>query len=95
MIGEQTNRSQIVSSEPEEVSSVYSYLEESALKRHLKIRIHKNLVEQDDDWLYIPVYLDAGEDIVDRARYLQDVEDDWRNQEPEPYWQLLLIPAAN
>ncbi len=78
----------------QELDTIYDFLEKQAKRRDVEIFIHRN-IRQSDDWLYIPVYVNAGEDIVDRARCLQDIEDDWRNQEPEPYWQLMLIPAAN
>lgn len=41
------------------------------------------------------VYLEGSLDITDRASALQEVEDAWNNQSPEPEIQVVLRPVAN
>ena len=73
---------------------VYQWLEAHAKQMRLKAKFYRNLARQDHNWIYLPVFVE-GADVVEKAAKLQRLEDAWRNQEPEPYWQLLLIPAAN
>ncbi len=78
----------------ENEEAVYKWLRNAAKRRHIDARIHTELVKQDRNWLYIPVYVE-GSDAAEKALILQKLEDAWRNRKPEPYWQLLLIPTAH
>ena len=78
----------------EEPEEVYRWLLRAAKRRHIEATFHLDRVKQVQNWLYIPVYV-SGEDVLDKVTKLQRIEDAWRNQHPEPYWQLMLIPAAN
>lgn len=73
---------------------VFDWLKHEAQRLKIEAKFYTNLVKVDKNWLYLPVYVD-GEDAFDRATILQELEEAWRNQQPEPYWELLLIPAAN
>jgi len=80
-------------SDHEDVEEVYKWLEETAERMGLGAKLYTQRATQNHNWIYLPVYV-PGDDIFDMADKLQKLEDEWRNQEPEPYWELLLIPAA-
>lgn len=79
---------------PNQQEEILGWLESRADSTGLNARFHRNLVREEDNWLYVPVNA-PGESIVDMANKLQELEDKWRDQEPEPDWQVLLIPAAD
>ena len=74
---------------------IYEWLEREAKKRRIHALFHKELARQDNGFLSIPVYIQDVLDAYDKASRLQELEDAWNNQEPEPSYQLLLVPAAN
>ena len=72
---------------------VYEWLELEAKRQHIEAKLYPSLVRRDENWLYVPVYIEGG-DLFEKAEALHNLEEAWRIQDPEPYWQLLLIPAA-
>ena len=59
----------------------------------LEANVHANLVRQDNDWLYVPVYV-ALCDAYRKAEILQEIEDAWKEQKVAPGTHLLLMPAS-
>lgn len=76
---------------PEEV---YEWLRKEAGARQITATVHSSSAKEEGGWLYVPVYVPGDLDAYDKASLLQELEDAWNHQEPEPDWQLLLIPAA-
>ena len=59
----------------------------------LRGRIHNDLIRQDAEWYYVPIYVDMG-DVYDKATTLQQIEEDWETEAVQPGHNLLLIPAV-
>ena len=72
---------------------VYKWLELEAKRQHVEAKLYPSLVRRDENWLYLPVYIEGG-DLFEKAEVLYNLEEAWRVNKPDPYWQLLLIPAA-
>lgn len=76
------------------MNQLLQWLDAELEKRNLKARVHSSLIRQDGQWYYVPVYVDIR-DAYDKATILQEIEDDWEEQQVQPGQNLLLIPAAN
>ena len=70
------------------------WLDAQFQSRHVDARVHRDLIRQDNNWYYVPVYVDMR-DAYDKATLLQQIEDDWQQQQPLQGGNLLLVPAAN
>jgi hypothetical protein len=75
-----------------EPAEVYEWLRDRAAQTNVNAVFHTHLARTDHNWIYLPVSVKGG-DIFDKAQLLQQLEDAWRNQATEPYWELLLIPT--
>ena len=75
------------------LSTVGHWLDQAAVKRGLIASFQH--VRTDSDWLHFAVQLSNVSDLSDRARILQEIEDEWDAHKPHSKWKLLLIPAAN
>lgn len=73
---------------------VYEWLRAETERRGLDITLYTNAASQENRFLIVPTYLVGGMDAYDIAAELQDLEDAWNDQEPRPYWLLILRPAA-
>ena len=77
-----------------EHEAIYEWLRNKARELHIEAKFHTERVKQYQNWLYIPSFVE-GDNALIKANALQAIEDAWRNQEPEPKWEMLLIPTAN
>ena len=59
-----------------------------------KAHVHDDLVREDGDYLYIYVHV-PDKDAFEVARFLQNIEDKWNDQEPELHPRLLLVPTKD
>ena len=69
------------------------WLEKALAKRPYASKVHKQVIREDGDWYYVPVYVDM-KNAYDKATLLQEIEDEWEEQAVQPGRNLLLIPAA-
>ena len=80
--------------QPELEQSVLKWLIAEANRQGIAREISPTLVKRDGQWLHIAVGMPGLTDVLLRAGALQALEDAWDEQEPRPYWKLLLIPAT-
>lgn len=73
---------------------VLNWFRDQVAQSGQKAHIHDHLVREDGDYLYLPVHV-PDKDAFGVARYLQEIEDKWNDQEPEPYPRLLLVPTKD
>lgn len=77
-----------------EKSRLFSWLAEQAEKRHISLNVYQDLARTEGNYLYIPVFVDNKRwGAVKKAHFLQQVEDGWNYQKPEPVVKVLLIPT--
>lgn len=77
------------------LEEVYEWLQEEAERQHLKAKFYTNSAEiRNDRLIVLPVYLDEITDAYDFAHKLQELENAWNDQEPDPGWSLFIRPAS-
>jgi hypothetical protein len=77
------------------LNQVNEWLDDVAAQRGMKGVFHAKYIRTDGKWLHFAVKLTDVGDSADRAKILQEIEDEWDALEPHSDWKLLLIPAAN
>ena len=82
-------------------NSFVDWLKQAFHQRHALVTIYDRRIKQDGLYYSIPIHVesvpteDAEEpDAYDIASILQEVEDAWNLQDPQPKERLLLIPAG-
>ena len=78
----------------ESVTEVSKWLTEAARLSGLSEKFHATYVRTDNDYLYFAANLTSSSDPFERAKVLQQLENEWEAQHPNSFWRLLLIPSA-
>ena len=77
------------------LEEVYEWLREEAERQQLNPRFYTQYANiRNDRLIVLPVYLDGITDAYDFAHKLQELENAWNEQEPDPGWSLILRPAS-
>lgn len=75
--------------------AVEAFLRERVAERGMSARFLFDQALMEGRWLRLLVYVEGDQyDAYDRASLLQDLEDAWNDQEPQPEPRLWLIPAG-
>lgn len=73
---------------------LYAFLARRASLRETDVTFLTDRVTRRERFVTVPAAVTSGtDDACDRASLLQDLEDDWNNQEPAPGLVLTLQPA--
>lgn len=74
---------------------IYQWLERRAHALGIQVKLNFDGAKLEKERLYLPAYIENGGNAYERAAKLQDLEDSWNHQEPQPEPQIFLAPARN
>ena len=73
---------------------IIEFLKSKVSQKQLPVQFVEEDVRLQHNWVYLHALVRNEESASKKAQILQDLEDEWNDQEPEPANLLLLIPAA-
>ncbi len=72
---------------------IYNWLNKQAKKLDIQASLLTHKANMLKGRLYVPVYIENSTDAYDNSGKLQELEDTWNYQEPEPSLKVFLLPT--
>lgn len=85
----------ITASKPESREQIYGWLNKQAEHLGFQASVLTHQAHMRNGRLYVPVYIENSTDAYENAGKLQELEDTWNYQEPEPSLKVFLLPTDN